>query len=47
MINNWESSLEKILHHEGGYVEYILKLEVETNLGVTKEYMKNMVEQKT
>ncbi len=36
MINNWESSLEKILHHEGGYVNHPKDPGGETNLGVTK-----------
>ena len=36
MINNWESSLEKILHHEGGYVNHSKDPGGETNLGVTK-----------
>ncbi len=34
--NNWESSLEKILHHEGGYVNHPKDPGGETNLGVTK-----------
>ena len=36
MINNWQSSLEKILHHEGGYVNHPKDPGGETNLGVTK-----------
>ena len=36
MIDNWESSLEKILHHEGGYVNHPKDPGGETNLGVTK-----------
>ena len=36
MINNWKSSLEKILHHEGGYVNHPKDPGGETNLGVTK-----------
>ena len=34
--NNWESSLEKILHHEGGYVNHPKDPGGETNLGLTK-----------
>ena len=33
---NWQSSLEKILHHEGGYVNHPKDPGGETNLGVTK-----------
>tara|TARA_R110001606_G_scaffold338667_1_gene486737 strand:+ start:571 stop:1083 length:513 start_codon:yes stop_codon:yes gene_type:complete len=33
---NWQSSLDKILHHEGGYVNHPKDPGGETNLGVTK-----------
>ena len=36
MKDNWQSSLEEILHHEGGYVNPPRDPGGETNLGVTK-----------
>ena len=36
MKDNWQSSLEEILHHEGGYVNHPRDPGGETNLGVTK-----------
>ena len=47
MQANYDKCLETILHHEGGYVNHPKDICGETNLGVTKEYMKNMVVQKT
>ena len=36
MKENWEKSLEAILHHEGGYVNHPKDPGGETNLGVTR-----------
>ena len=46
MENNLESSLKATLHHEGGYVNHPKDPGGETNLGVTKECMKNTVAKK-
>ena len=46
MQSNYDKCLETILHHEGGYVNHPKDPGGETNLGVTKEYMKNLVAQK-
>ena len=47
MKENYNKCLETILHHEGGYVNHPEDPGGETNLGVTKECMKNTVAQKT
>ena len=44
---NYEACLEKILHHEGGYVNHPSDPGGETNLGILKEYTKNGAVRKT
>ena len=46
-MSNFDECLKLVLHHEGGYVNHPKDPGGETNMGVTKESMKNGVRKMT